>query len=284
MGHYISGIIGPTPILSRFALLHALHPPARLSGQLGFLPLSDDHLDSIFPEQGQFDESMLYLSEALKGALASLSKQGLVAYVETEYQGGQGEQRATVYEDGRCLMMPRAAVRGPVSQAMKLLGVFRRKGDSDEFDAAGLGNHRRNERWIEAAVEEERLHRLRSSKDTLDLGYTTEWLTLGIITESGIQEDVKEMAKGEDPPPEHYRWRAFTRFLNAQQPLSPLLARQLYDLGEADVDATMGESMMAEVLRHRDCPAALLQGALQSRHAHLRRIATHRLSEGAGHG
>lgn len=108
-------------------------------------------------------------------------------------------------------------------------------------------------------------------------GYFDEWIRHGIVTRVDIRRDGRELAKGEDPYPEHYRWRAFSRFLAAQQTLSPLLARQLYALGSADVDLAMGGSMMAEVLRHRDCPLDLLNFALTSERPHLQRIAEQRL-------
>jgi len=42
----------------------------------------------------------------------------------------------------------------------------------------------------------------------------------------------------------------------------------------------MGGSMMAAILRHRDCPVDLLQLALDSGASHLRRIAAQRLAGG----
>jgi len=82
---------------------------------------------------------------------------------------------------------------------------------------------------------------------------------------------------GDDPRPEHYRWRAFSRFLAARDSLSPHLAEQLYALGSADPDSSMGGSMMAAILRRKDCPAELLHAALASNRPYLQRIAAKRL-------
>ena len=112
----------------------------------------------------------------------------------------------------------------------------------------------------------------------LPLDYTPDWIVLGIVTAADIHRDQQECATGDDPHPEHYRWRAFSRFVAAQQSLSSLLAHQLYALGATDADHAMGGSITADVLRHRDCPLDLLHSALASNHAHLQRIAAHRLN------
>jgi hypothetical protein len=115
MGRYISGIIGPTAELIRFSDENGLHPPATLVNDLGFLPLSDSHLDQLFPEQGVFDGQMTYLSAALKKALRELTNDSVMAYIETEFIGGQGTQAAVVYYRGDCVYGPHQAPIGPIS-------------------------------------------------------------------------------------------------------------------------------------------------------------------------
>lgn len=159
MGHYISGIVAPLSLLREFSIKKALHPPAHLHEELGFLPLSDSHLDTLFPEQGGFDEGMLYLSAALIETLLELSHKAPLAYIETNYVGGTGSQAATMYTEGRCLMKPEntevgsltKSRNGPISEALRRLGIVRGPGDYDEFDTVGLGRFRRNEDWMEAA-------------------------------------------------------------------------------------------------------------------------------------
>ena len=149
MGHYISGIIGPADELDRFSRENGLHLPARLVGDLGFLPLSDRHLDQLFPEQGEFDDQMTYLSMALKKPLRELTERSVMAYIETEYFGGQGSQAAVVYYRGECVYGPHQAPIGPISEALGLLGVVANASDHDAFETAGLCRHRSNQDWIE---------------------------------------------------------------------------------------------------------------------------------------
>ncbi|WP_326715026.1 MULTISPECIES: hypothetical protein [unclassified Streptomyces] len=87
--------------------------------------------------------------------LAEWSKAGPVAYVESEYFGGVGEENSAVWRDG-CLALgplhllegePVAAQGSPVAQALRELGI-RAAGSSDEFAAVGLDRHRASEDWI----------------------------------------------------------------------------------------------------------------------------------------
>lgn len=153
MGHYISGIVAKIESVREFASSAGLHAPALLTDGLGFLPLSDDHLDLLFPVQGPSDNAMTYLSAALKAVLSEMSEGGPVAYIETEYFGGQGAQGATVYDHGQCVFGPITNDAGPISEAMKLLGVSAAPGQHDEFEAVGFCRHRTNEDWIDDAAQ-----------------------------------------------------------------------------------------------------------------------------------
>ncbi len=75
---------------------------------------------------------------------------GRVAYVETEYFGGNGVQSAAVWERGAIAFGPKQADVGPINEALRLLGVERTNA-KDEFDTVGLGRHRGNKGWIEEA-------------------------------------------------------------------------------------------------------------------------------------
>eukprot|EP00112_Aurelia_sp_Birch-Aquarium-sp1_P007377 Seg18025.1 transcript_id=Seg18025.1/GoldUCD/mRNA.D3Y31 product="hypothetical protein" protein_id=Seg18025.1/GoldUCD/D3Y31 len=92
---------------------------------------------------------MRYLSEALIDGLKELSRSCKVAYVETDYFGGQGSQGAVVYDEGECVYGPVENDERPISDALKLLGVETREGEYDEFEAVGLCQYRDNDDWIE---------------------------------------------------------------------------------------------------------------------------------------
>ncbi|WP_051946142.1 hypothetical protein [Verrucomicrobium sp. BvORR106] len=149
MGHSIFGIIGPAGLVADYATQHELHRPTPLrKNDLVFLPLSDEHLDELFPDPCVHDDEMIYLCSGLKETLTELSKEGPVAWIETAYVGGLGEQGATVYQNGTCIMEPTVAFRGPISVALQLMGVSKGAEDIDEFAAAGLCEYRENDDWI----------------------------------------------------------------------------------------------------------------------------------------
>jgi hypothetical protein len=111
------------------------------------------------------------------------------------------------------------------------------------------------------------------------LGFTQQWIDLGIVTPESIAWDTTQINEGEDPHYEHYRWRAFARFIKDQARLDPDLAIGLCRLGESDPDVSMGGSMMAQIVRHPECPDSLLRLAADSDQDHLRKIALIRITQ-----
>ncbi|MFE4720491.1 hypothetical protein ACFRLW_29550, partial [Streptomyces sp. NPDC056728] len=87
--------------------------------------------------------------------LAEWSKEGPVAYAESEYFGGVGEENVAVWRDGRLALGPLHLLEGesppaegtPVCRALRALGVLAGERD-DEFASAGLGEHRDTEEWL----------------------------------------------------------------------------------------------------------------------------------------
>jgi len=88
-------------------------------------------------------------------ALTDWSTAGPIGYVEAEYFGGSGSQRAALWAEGRLVLGPLAVEEGqawptegsPISQVLARLGVDR-AGHYDEFDAVGLAEHRQTEYWL----------------------------------------------------------------------------------------------------------------------------------------
>jgi len=110
-----------------------------------------------------------------------------------------------------------------------------------------------------------------------ELKFTQEWFGLGIVSQAKLNQIEAEWLASDDRNSEHYRWRAVVDFMQLHVTLDPLMARRLYELGANDPDVTMGGAMMAEVLRRKDCPEALLRQAAVSDQKFLRKIASERL-------
>jgi len=89
-----------------------------------------------------------HLSKELLDHLRRSSREGPLMYFETEYFGGVGGQGAAVFQDGDLIFGPSWAEVGPISQALKLLGVSCEPPARDEFEAVGLHLHRDAEGWL----------------------------------------------------------------------------------------------------------------------------------------
>ncbi|GHF51637.1 hypothetical protein [Streptomyces griseosporeus] len=133
-------------------------PAARLAsiGQgLSLMPVTDELFDSVTDGGGVGTLGFWGLPGGFEENLAAWSAGGPVAYVEAEYFGGVGEQRAAVWNGGRIVLGPLHVEEGepfpsggsPISQALRRLGVVASAGE-DEFAAVGLDRHRHSEAWI----------------------------------------------------------------------------------------------------------------------------------------
>jgi hypothetical protein len=162
MGHHIRGFVARSDDLQRAA---AHLPGARvvpLSLGFGFLPITDqlagedepvpfEHLDRLTARLGAWAQGH--------------SGEFPLAYIETDYFGGDGWQAAIAWVGGRVAFgpvrtsdrweggkfVPTPLLEGAINQAVRLIGVHRGS-VRDEFDALGLGRHRSNESWLSVAV------------------------------------------------------------------------------------------------------------------------------------
>ncbi|MGW2950472.1 hypothetical protein [Streptomyces eurythermus] len=121
---------------------------------LALVPMTDELVDAVAGGGGTEALGFERLSAGFERMLAGWSVAGPVAYVEAEYFGGAGEERAAVWADGALAVGPLdvpvkrwfSRPVGPVSQALRRLGARRGLG-GDEFDAVGLGRHRWTGDW-----------------------------------------------------------------------------------------------------------------------------------------
>ncbi|MCM3904950.1 MAG: hypothetical protein ND866_24905 [Pyrinomonadaceae bacterium] len=111
-----------------------------------------------------------------------------------------------------------------------------------------------------------------------ELEFNQEWIDLGIVTPAKLIQIEDQWTGSDDKNPEHYRWRAFLDFIQAKDSLDAIAARRLYNLGASDPDSAMGGSIMAHILRRKDCPEDLLQAAVGSKEKFLQKIANEKLA------
>ena len=86
------------------------------------------------------------LSNKLEECALKISNGGLLAYVEAEFFGGLGSQSALAWENGERCFGP-VHVDSAINQILKIFKVEVEKA-TDEFEAVGLGKHRKTEDWV----------------------------------------------------------------------------------------------------------------------------------------
>ncbi|MGW2716810.1 hypothetical protein [Streptomyces sp. NPDC001492] len=155
MGYDLHAVIAEEEVLRSAA--QGL-PAARLAsiGQgLSLMPMTGALFHSLAEGSGTGTLGFWRLPGGFDKVLAESSVRGPVAYVEAEYFGGVGEQRAAVWDGGIMVLGPLHVGEGrpfppagsPISQALRRWGVAASDGE-DEFSAVGLHRHRHNEAWI----------------------------------------------------------------------------------------------------------------------------------------
>jgi hypothetical protein len=131
------------------AIFRAWPELPRLDRGDGFVlfPVSAELIDArIAPETTPTDtgDSFMLLTPGFRSQLRSLSRDGLLAYVETEYFGGVGGQGALVCRNGEEIMPPTWDDSGIINAALRLLDVPRGL-LTDRFAAVGFAQVRSND-------------------------------------------------------------------------------------------------------------------------------------------
>jgi hypothetical protein len=122
---------------------------------LVMLPMTDELFDEVRnPAAGPEPRVFWKLPAGFDRTLQAWSAAGPVAYVEAEYFGGAGEQRAAAWAESRLVLGPITehsdqpiSNGSPVSQALRLLGAARGS-YLDEFEAVGLNVRRDTDDWL----------------------------------------------------------------------------------------------------------------------------------------
>jgi hypothetical protein len=155
VGHTLSALISEISVLREFASKYKTADVIDLGEQsMGLLPLSFAFLDEIELATDERKSSkspdyseMVRLTPRLLESILLLSKISAIAYIQTEYFGGIGEQGAIAWHMEKIVYPPSIVWGiGPINMALKKLGVNQKDG-MDEFDTLGLGKYRSMDDW-----------------------------------------------------------------------------------------------------------------------------------------
>jgi hypothetical protein len=154
MGYELRAVIGATEAL-RWALEEfRAAQVVELEQGLAMVPMTEALFDEAADGTQDAALGFWFLPGGFGEVIARWSTTGPVAYVEAEYFGGVGGQRAAVWSRGMLSLGPLTldeheqipAQGTPMSVALRSLGI-RCTAGADEFTAAGLQRHRNTEDW-----------------------------------------------------------------------------------------------------------------------------------------
>jgi hypothetical protein len=133
-----------------------------LAQGLSLLPITEalaEELTLCTPEvEGSLTKPLSILSDGLNALAVGISRETPVVYISTSYFGGHGKQDAVVWDSGSVRFSPvtkgyeQVWPNSPISQALRMIGVVANDRE-DEFDALGLGKHRKTQNWAESAKQ-----------------------------------------------------------------------------------------------------------------------------------
>lgn len=146
MGHTVQLVVGREASIVGFLQDWPGSRAVDLRGGWRAIPVDESLYDAIAarfaaaPMVDALDHAPRGIANALANATA---RGGGLAYVETDYFGGAGEQSALAYVDGveACAPARSRGAGGPINAALRVIGVIRDATD-DEFDTIGLGLRR----------------------------------------------------------------------------------------------------------------------------------------------
>jgi hypothetical protein len=134
VGHHIHAIIGAAAVVARAGELGLTGVPIALDSGFAWVPVPDHEIDRVAGTtdlpRSPWDERFDHFGSVLPAIMAELSMHGPVAYVETEYFGGVGEQVATAFDH-----RVRILECGSVNEALCAIGVRAARG-RDEWEGA----------------------------------------------------------------------------------------------------------------------------------------------------
>jgi hypothetical protein len=152
MSHSIQAIIGSKTALEAIQQRLATSRVIALNQGLFLLPVTEELYDAL-PEPAETTAELFagcsfeFMRPKIAQFLLDIAHSERIAYVETDYFGGEGDQGAFVVEGGEMIFEPESG-HGTINSVLRRLGATR--GDSaDAFEAVGLDRFRSNDDWLE---------------------------------------------------------------------------------------------------------------------------------------
>lgn len=112
-----------------------------------------------------------------------------------------------------------------------------------------------------------------------DLGFTDQWIGLGLLTDDVVGALEVECGMVDDPNPNHYRWKVYMRHLHGLSQIGEQHARDLYEVAQSEPETPLAAAMIGALVRHPQCPRTVLELVSSLPTRHLAEAARQRLSK-----
>ncbi|RKN33878.1 hypothetical protein [Micromonospora musae] len=155
MGYTLEAVIASSSLLRVAVQAQPTAVVVGLPQPLAIVPITDGLFDAVTTTTSDRSLGFWKLPGGFDRVLADWSSTGPVSYVEAEFFGGVGRQRAALWVNGELTVGPLSVEEGqpfaeagsPISQVLRELGVDR-AGYRDEFEAVGLTRRRDKADWL----------------------------------------------------------------------------------------------------------------------------------------
>lgn len=147
MGYYLNAFLGDAGALRAVEMAFVQARMVIIGAELSMVPMTQELFDEM---NGTASRSHILklerLTEEVERRVLSVIGSQKIAYVESEFFGGNGGHAGVVWESGH-RTREEALDGGSMNRILNFLGVARMDG-RDEFLVAGLGKHRRTSEWL----------------------------------------------------------------------------------------------------------------------------------------
>ncbi|MFC7246395.1 hypothetical protein ACFQO7_28295 [Catellatospora aurea] len=157
MSYGLQAVIGAEDVLRKVAAEQPGAVVVPLRQGFALIPMTDELFDAA--TDGSRGDGLRFwkLPGGFENVLSDWSKAGPLGYVEADYLGGVGTQRAALWARGELAIGPMyvgehepfPAIGSPISQVLAHLGAVRRRRDADEFVSVGLDRCRGTDEWLD---------------------------------------------------------------------------------------------------------------------------------------
>ncbi len=148
MGYILRAFIGKKTYLTSIQVKYTSSKLVDLNHEISMIPMTDelfDEMNKMIITPGIL--SFKFLTENIEKITLQLIGNHELAYVESEFLGGQGGHVGIIWKNGKRNFVGHFK-RNTMNEILNKLGVIKTS-FKDEFETIGLNKHRHTEDWIE---------------------------------------------------------------------------------------------------------------------------------------